>query len=163
MDDNTSAGDASGPGSSAVPGASRTPLSEDERRRIEARFATIPLSRALGVRMTRLERGGCDLELADRRDLDGIFGSLHGGILATLADSAVAFAMLTLLDPDAALATIEFNIRFLAPCRETVVAQSRVVRAGKTILTGTVDLVGRQSGTLFATSGLTYMRLRPRT
>jgi hypothetical protein len=32
------------------------------------------------VRLARLERGECDLEMDDRRDLDGIFASLHGGI-----------------------------------------------------------------------------------
>lgn len=138
------------------------PLTAAERRRIEARFAAIPLARTLGVRLARLERGECDLELDDRRDLDGIFACLHGGILATLADSAVAFAMLTLIDPESTLTTIEFDIRFLAPCRETVVARARVLRAGKTILTGNVDLVGKVSGTLFAVSGLTYMIPRRR-
>jgi uncharacterized protein (TIGR00369 family) len=137
------------------------PLSPDERRRIEARFAAIPLARTFGVRLARLERGECDLELEDRRDLDGIFESLHGGILATLADSAVAFAMLTHTGADARITTIEFNIRFLAPCRETVVARSRVVKAGATLLTGHVDLVGKASGTLFAMCGVTYLRLRP--
>ena len=132
------------------------------RQRIEARFATIPLARTLGVRLARLELGECDLEMEDRRDLDGIFASLHGGILATLADSAVAFAMLTMIDPESTLTTIEFNIRFLAPCREAVVARSRVVKAGATLLTGHVDLVGKESGKLLAVSGLTYMRLRPR-
>jgi acyl-CoA thioesterase len=138
------------------------PLTAAERDAIGARLAAIPLARTLGVRLARLERGECDLELDDRRDLDGIFASLHGGILATLADSAVAFAMLTLIDPEARLTTIEFNIRFLAPCRETVVARSRVVKAGRTLLTGHVDLIGKQSGTLLAVCGLTYMRLRPR-
>ena len=141
---------------------SRTPLAPEERRLITERFAAIPLARTLGVQMTRLERGECDLQLENRRDLDGIFDCLHGGILATLADSAVAFAMLTHTGPQARLTTLEFNIRFLAPCRETVVARSRVVRPGSTILTGHVDLVGAVSGTLFAQCGLTYMRVRAR-
>ena len=136
------------------------PLSRADRDAIVARFATIPLARTLGVRLVHLERGECDLAIDDRRDLDGIFESLHGGILATLADSAVAFAMLTLVGPDARLTTIEFNIRFLAPCREAVVARSRVVKAGRTLLTGSVELIGEASGTLFAVSGLTYMRLQ---
>jgi acyl-CoA thioesterase len=138
------------------------PLTAAERATITTRFETIPLARTLGVKLARLERGVCDLELDDRRDLDGIFESLHGGILATLADSAVAFAMLTLMPPDSRITTIEFNIRFHAPCRESVVARSQIVKAGRTLLTGQVDLVGKQSGTLFATSGLTYMRLRSR-
>jgi uncharacterized protein (TIGR00369 family) len=140
--------------------AADAPLGAEERRRIEARFVTIPLARTLGVRLVHLERNECDLELDSRRDLDGIFDCLHGGILATLADSAIAFAMLTRIDPDAIITTIEFNIRFLAPCRETVIARSRVVRAGATILTGEVDLVGKSTGTVFAKSGVTYMRVR---
>ena len=138
------------------------PLGAAERDAIVRRFATIPLARTLGVRLARLERGECDLELDDRRDLDGIFESLHGGILATLADSAVAFAILTLVPPETRLTTIEFDIRFLAPCRETVTARSRVIKAGGTLVTGHVDLVGKTSGTLLAVCGLTYMRLRSR-
>jgi len=104
------------------------PLDPDTRRRIEGRLERIPLARTLGVRLARLERGECDLALDDRRDLDGIVDSLHGGILTTLADSAIAFAALTLIGPDERITTVELNIRFLAPCREGVVAQSRVVR-----------------------------------
>jgi uncharacterized protein (TIGR00369 family) len=140
----------------------RPVLDAELRNRILERFETIPLARTLGVRMTRLERGECDLEMEDRRDLDGIFRSLHGGILATLADSAIAFAALTLIQPDETITTVEFNMRFLAPCRETVVARSRVVKAGATLVTGDVQLVGVSTGTLFAICGLTYMRLRPR-
>ena len=136
------------------------PLDDATRRAIEARFEQIPLARTLGVRLARLERGECDLALDDRRDLDGIFASLHGGILTTLADSAIAFAALTLIGPDSPIATVELNIRFLAPCREGVVARSRVVKAGRTLITGDVELRGLTTGTLFATCGLTYIRLR---
>jgi uncharacterized protein (TIGR00369 family) len=132
------------------------------RAQIEARLETIPLARTLGVRMTRLARGECDLVLDDRRDLDGIFDCLHGGILTTLADSSIAFAALTLAGADAPITTVELNIRFLAPCRESVVARSRVVKCGATLITGDVELRGVSSGTLFATCGLTYIRLRPK-
>ena len=135
------------------------PLDDAKRQAIEARLERIPLARTMGVRLARLETGACDLVLADRRDLDGIFDSLHGGILATLADSAVAFAALTLIGPEERITTIELNIRFHAPCREAVVAQSRIAKAGRTLLTGVVELRGVTSGTLFATSGMTYMRL----
>lgn len=137
-------------------------LEEATRRAIEARLHAIPLARTFGVRLLRLQPGECDLVLDDRRDLDGIFGSLHGGILATLADSAVAFAALTLVGADARVTTVELNIRFLAPCREDVVARSRVVKAGRSLITGDVELRGLNSDTLFATSGMTYMRLESR-
>ena len=135
------------------------PLDDAKRQAIESRLERIPLARTIGVRLVRLEPGRCDLALDDRRDLDGIFDSLHGGILVTLADSAIAFAALTLIDPEERITTIELNVRFLAPCRESVVAKSRVVKAGRTLITGEVELRGEATGTLFATSGMTYMRL----
>ena len=134
-------------------------LDETTRSAIEARLATIPLARTLGVRLVHLAAGECDLALDDRRDLDGIFDCLHGGILVTLADSAIAFAALTLIGPDTPIATVELNVRFLAPCREAVVAKSRVVKAGRTLVTGEVELRGLATDTLFATCGMTYIRL----
>lgn len=135
------------------------PLDPAIRAEILARFDSIPLAKTLGVKLARLEPGECDLELGDRRDLDGIFESLHGGILTTLADSAIAFAALTLVGTDARVTTVELNMRFLAPCREAVVAKSRVVKAGRTLITGEVELRGRDTNTLFALCGLTYIRL----
>ena len=134
-------------------------IDDATRQAIEARFASIPLARTLGVKLARLAPGECDLTLDDRRDLDGIFECLHGGILTTLADSAIAFAALSLIGPDVPIATIELNVRFLAPCREAVVAKSRVVKAGRTLITGEVELRGLTSGTLFATCGMTYIRV----
>lgn len=134
-------------------------LDDAARSGIEERLEKIPLARTLGVRLLRLEPGECDLAIDDRRDLDGIFDSLHGGILTTLADSALAFAALTLIGPDSAVATVELNIRFLAPCREAVVARSRVIKAGRTLITGEAELRGLASDTLFATCGMTYIRL----
>jgi uncharacterized protein (TIGR00369 family) len=147
----------------AQPGpATPPPLDASKRRTIEERIAGIPLARTFGVRLLGLGPGTCDLALDDRRDLDGIFASLHGGILATLADSAIAFAFLTLMDPGETITTVELGIRFLAPCREAVVARSRAIKVGRTLLTGHIDVVGEKSGTLFAIVEVTYMRLGDR-
>ena len=138
------------------------PLDADRRASIVARMESVPLAQTLGLKLERLETGVCHLSLGRRKDLDGIFASLHGGILATLADSAIAFAALTLTDPDETLTTVEFNIRFLSPCREEVLARAAVLKCGRTLVTGEVDLVGKSSGTRFAVCGLTYMRLGAR-
>ena len=135
-------------------------ITPERRAAIESGLQHVSLARTLGLKLTHLAPGEAHLSMDDRRDLDGIFHSLHGGILATLADSAIAFAGLTLIDPSEQITTIEFNIRFLAPCREGVVAKARVIKAGRTLITGEVELVGQSSGTLFAISGITYMRLQ---
>jgi uncharacterized protein (TIGR00369 family) len=83
---------------------------------------------------------------------------MHGGLMMTLADSAAAFALLTLIDPDSRITTTEMNIRFLAPVRERVIAHARVLKAGRSLCPILVDLVDG-AGRMVAHAGMTYMRL----
>jgi uncharacterized protein (TIGR00369 family) len=78
--------------------------------------------------------------------------------MMTLADSAAAFALLTVIDPDSRITTTEMNIRFLAPVRERVIAHARVLKAGRSLCPITVDLVDA-GGRMVAQAGMTYMRL----
>ena len=69
---------------------------------------------------------------------DNVMGTLHGGVLATLADSAMGFAFATTLAPDESFATLEMKISFLRPVwRSTLTAAATVVQRGKT--TGLVE------------------------
>ncbi|MBL4708010.1 MAG: PaaI family thioesterase [Flavobacteriales bacterium] len=47
----------------------------------------------LGSKLISLEEGQCVLEMTIRKEMLNGFGTLHGGIAYTLADSALAFAV----------------------------------------------------------------------
>ena len=67
-----------------------------------------------------------------------VMGTLHGGVLATLADSAMGFAFATTLAVDETFATLEMKVSFLRPVwRSTLTASAHVVHRGKT--TGLVE------------------------
>ena len=67
-----------------------------------------------------------------------VMGTLHGGVLATLADSAMGFAFATTLASDESFATLEMKISFLRPVwRSTLTASANVVQRGKS--TGLVE------------------------
>ena len=67
-----------------------------------------------------------------------VMGTLHGGVLATLADSAMGFAFVTTLAADESFATLEMKISFLRPVwHATLTASASVVQRGKT--TGLVE------------------------
>jgi len=67
-----------------------------------------------------------------------VMGTLHGGVLATLADSAMGFAFATTLAAEESFATLEMKISFLRPVwRATLTASASVVQRGKT--TGLVE------------------------
>ncbi|WP_336037358.1 PaaI family thioesterase [Halobacterium yunchengense] len=62
-------------------------------------------------------------------------GNVHGGIAATLIDTAGGLSVRTALeDPvGAGVATIDLNVSYLRPARGDLVAEADVVRVGSTV------------------------------
>lgn len=62
-------------------------------------------------------------------------GTVHGGVIATLIDTASAHALRTTFeDPlSVGMSTIEVNARYVRPARDDVVATAEVVRAGGSV------------------------------
>ena len=135
-----------------------SPLSADERRRILERIRAIPITNGLKFSIDEMTRGACALSMDRDRAFDGIFDTIHGGLLMTLADSAAAFAILTLAGADARMATTEMSIRFLAPARDRVTARASVMKAGKRMAYCESRIVDAD-GTLVAHATITYMIL----
>ena len=135
------------------------PMTPEEVEQIRARAMSVPISSALGLQLLGLNRGVCVMRLTRDPKFDGIYQSLHGGFLMTLADSAAAFALLTVIPADEPITTTEMNIRFLAPVHDDVTATARVLKAGKTLCPIVAELHD-DAGTLVAHAGFTYMRVR---
>lgn len=134
------------------------PLAPQESEAIRERLHKIVITRTLAIKLLSLERGLCTLAIDRDKRYDGIFESIHGGILTTLADSAAAFAVLTLAGPDARITTIEINTRFLRPALERAVAEARVLKLGKSLAFCTIDIMDGK-GNLIGHAGTTYMIL----
>jgi uncharacterized protein (TIGR00369 family) len=90
-----------------------------------------------------------------------VMGTLHGGALATLADTAMGFAFATTLAGDESFATLEMKVSFIRPVWvSTLTARATVVHRGKT--TGLVEchvrderdrLIGHATSTCLVLSG----------
>jgi uncharacterized protein (TIGR00369 family) len=133
-------------------------LTPSEIDALWARARAVPISTTLGLEFVALERGRCSLAWTRDPKYDGIFRSMHGGLMMTLADSAGAFALLTLIDVDSRITTTEMNIRFMAPVRDRIVAHARVLKVGRSLCPIVVDLVDEKER-MVAHAGMTYMRL----
>ena len=93
-----------------------------------------------------------------RDDLRQPSGVLHGGVTATLIDTAMAYAVRTRLSPEEATATIDLTIHYLRPHTSgTFTCTANVVRAGKRIFTVSADVVNEE-GKQIATGLSTYTR-----
>ena len=125
---------------------------------LRKRVLEIPISRTLGFVFEEFGEGFCRMRVPFDRGYEGVFQSLHGGILMTAADSAACFAILTRVDPDTVLTTTDMNIRFLAPCLTAATIEARVIKLGKTLCPVAVDLFD-DSRKLVAVAQVAYIRL----
>ena len=58
----------------------------------QSMLATDKASQSLGIRLTHISPGAAHMEMLVRGDMVNGFGTCHGGMITTLADSAFGFA-----------------------------------------------------------------------
>lgn len=119
----------------------------------------VPFAKLLGIQLDSLEPGHSVLSMPMRDELKRNGGIAHGGAIATLIDSAMAFAIVPMLAEDERSITVDLTIHYLRPVSEgTARASARVVRAGKRVITVSAELFDSQEK-LAATAISTYLRL----
>lgn len=104
------------------------------------RINRIPIVETLSMRIDELDDGLCKATVPREIRYDGIYESLHGGLLMTIADSIACFAIMTRTGPGQPMTTTDMNIRFLRPCLTDASAVARVIKFGRTLCPVGVDL-----------------------
>lgn len=133
---------------------------QQQLARIRRSFRRVRIVREMGMKLTRLGPGRATLVLDARKQHLHPQGAVHGGIIATLVDTALAMALFTLVPPATQMATVELSINYLSPHRRgRLRAVARVLRKGRRIAVGEVDVWNR-AGERVAKSLLTYA-IRP--
>jgi len=118
----------------------------------------VPFAKLLGIEVESVEAGHAVLTMKMRDDLKRNGGIAHGGAVATLIDSAMAFAIMPMLAENERSITVDLTIHYLRPVSEgTARASARVVRAGKRVITVSAELFDGEK--LAATAISTYLRL----
>jgi len=88
-------------------------------------------------------------------------GTVHGGIVATLIDTATYWAAFLVLPEDTGLVNVDLKLNYLRPVSEgSLIAEGRCLRAGRTISyaeayveSGDGRLIAHGSSTLMALPG----------
>lgn len=134
-------------------------FSEERRQFAEDKLNNLPFAKLLGMRLSDIRPNEAVVEIDMRDDLKQPNGVLHGGVTATLIDTAMAFAVRTYLTDTEPTATIDLTVHYLRPhVSGRAICTARVVRPGKRIFTVSAD-VHNQEGKLIATGLSTYTRL----
>ncbi|MFC1868657.1 PaaI family thioesterase [Thermodesulfobacteriota bacterium] len=119
-----------------------------------------PLWNLLGIELMDVKKGWARMRLPYSKKLIHPFGVVHGGAIFSLADAAMAMALLGLLDKDERFATIEMKMNYVKSFeRGETIAEAEIINKSKRIALGETVIRDSQEGFLVAKSMATYMFL----
>jgi acyl-CoA thioesterase len=115
-----------------------------------------PYYRLLGMAVKEIKEGESRIEMPFKQDLTHPYGIVHGGAIASLADSAVAMALIDLVGIKDRITTIEFKINFIASVNKgKLEAHAKIIHKGSKTAVGDVEVVN-EKGKLVAKLVATY-------
>lgn len=133
-------------------------ITEQHKRKAAEMIKQVPYPALLGFELVDFKYGEAVLKVKMRRELEQPYGTLHGGATASLIDTAMAFACVSVMAEDEKSSTVDLTVHYLRPHSEgEVFCTAKIVRAGKRVLTVSAEVVNEQ-GKLVATALSTYMK-----
>jgi uncharacterized protein (TIGR00369 family) len=125
-------------------------------------LAPPPAAALLGMELERVEPGRTVFSMLADEVHENPMGSMHGGIVATLVDTAMGCAVTSRLGADAGFTTLELKtnyVRAITQATGRIYAEGTVVHSGGRVAT-TEARVHDSNGTLYAHATSTCMILR---
>ena len=128
-------------------------------KRLSQALDSVPFAKFLGIELDEIDAGVATLSFEIKPELKQNHGVVHGGAIASLIDSATAFAIISLLPTDEHATTVDLTISYLRPLTQgRARAVARVIRSGKRLIVVTAELFDDR-GTLAATALSTYIKI----
>jgi uncharacterized protein (TIGR00369 family) len=119
-----------------------------------------PWVQALGLRVESFADGEVTLRLPQNEQLSRVGGMLCGQAMMSAADTAMVLAIVTQLGDQRPMTTVQQNTSFLKPLSgQDARVTARVVRAGKSLVFGEIDISGASDGRSVCRASTTYALL----
>ena len=116
-------------------------------------------AKMIGMKLVAMKPLEATIEIEMRDELRQPHGLLHGGVTATLIDTAMAFAVITCLTREEKASTVDLSVHYLRPHTEgNFSCTAKIIKAGKRLLTVSAEVVNEQ-GKLIATALSTYTKV----
>ena len=110
-------------------------------RELRERVAASSFHASIGITVEHVRDGSVHLRLEAGPDHANLQGTVHGGVLATLADTAAGLAVRSAIPPGSRHVSVNLDVQYLAPASMgTLLATGRVVRLGKRIAFAEADV-----------------------
>ena len=118
-----------------------TPRNPNFAEDVRLSFARQPAMELLGAQIVEVQAGYVELKLPFRNELTQQHGFFHGGIVASLADSAGGYSAMTLAEVGKTVLGVELKINWLAPADgDYLSARGQVIRAGRTLVVSQIEV-----------------------
>jgi len=138
---------------------SEAELDPQKLERARAAFAAVPYAKFLGLLLGEIHQDEVSIHLDVRDELKQNQGVVHGGAIASLIDTASAFAVLTQIETNERVTTTDLTIHYLRPITSgRITATARIVRGGRRLFVLSVE-VTNDTNLLVATAVTTYIKL----
>jgi uncharacterized protein (TIGR00369 family) len=119
-----------------------------------------PWVQALGLKVENLEAESVTLRLPQDPRLSRVGGMLCGQAMMAAADTAMVLALINQFGEFKPCTTVQMNTSFLKPLsNQDALVQARVVRAGKSLAFGEIDIRGADDGKSASRASVTYALL----
>src|ERR1700724_3341525 len=115
-------------------------LAPDLLERLRRRLGSSPALAWLNASLEEVAPDLAVLRLPYREQITNGSGTIHGGVLAALADTAVAFALSTNFDGKMGFATADLTIHYLRRAKGDVLARARILKKGRRVNVGEVSM-----------------------
>jgi uncharacterized protein (TIGR00369 family) len=117
------------------------------------RLPEAPICGTLGFRLVEVGQGRAVFEGEPGVHLLNPMGTVHGGFVATLLDSALGSAVLTTLLPGRTYTTLQLNVNMVRPVfanTQALRCEAAVVHVGHTTTTAEARVLGTTDNKLYA-------------
>lgn len=124
-----------------------------------------PAAALLGMSLDELDHGRTVFSLVADEVHENPMGTMHGGLVAALVDTAMGCAVSSMLHADESFTTLELSTKFVRPITSStgrVRAEGRVVHSGGRVATTEARVVD-DAGVLYAHATSTCMIIRRKT
>ena len=119
-----------------------------------------PWVQDLGLTVEAFEAGSVTLRLPQSPRLSRVGGMLCGQAMMAAADTAMVLALVNHFGEFKPCTTVQMNSSFLKPLsNQDGLVQARVIRAGKSLAFGEIDIRDAQDGKSVSRSSVTYALL----
>ncbi|OEU86749.1 phenylacetic acid degradation protein [Streptomyces abyssalis] len=123
------------------------------RLSLDGHLPSAPICGTLGFRLVEADEGRAAFEGDPGEHLFNPMGTVHGGFLATLLDSALGTAVMTTLPAGRAYTTVQLGVNMVRPVFGDTPAlrcEGTVLHVGRTTATAEARVTGTADGRLYA-------------